>query len=263
MADETPIPVLTQDKPGATHKGYFWAYYSPINKTVCFDYRKGRGREGPEEFLEGYAGALQTDGYAAYNSFETRQGIILLACMAHSRRKFEHALENDRVRANHALKLIQKLYETERICRECDYTQEQRYHQRQEKSLPVMQELEVWLKEQITYTLPKSSIGEAMAYTLNLWPRLKRYLDNGLYEIDNNLIENTIRPIAIGRKNYLFAGSHEAAERAAMIYSFFGTCKQNQVDPYAWLSDVLDRIPSHKANRLSELLPYNWKNNQQ
>lgn len=262
MADETPIPVQTQDKPGATHKGYFWAYYSPVSKIVYFDYQKGRGREGPETFLKNYAGTIQTDGYAAYNIFETRPGITLLACMAHARRKFEHALDNDRARAAYALKQFHTLYEIERQCREGGYTHEQRFEIRQKEALPVMQGMDAWLKKEITHTLPKSSIGEAMAYTLSLWQRLKRYLDNGMYEIDNNLIENTIRPIAIGRKNYLFAGSHEGAQRAALIYSFFGTCKQNGVDPYAWLSDVLDRIPSHKANRLSELLPHNWKKNQ-
>ena len=107
--------------------------------------------------------------------------------------------------------------------------------------------------------MPKSAIGKAIAYTLNLWPRLKQYTNDGRYEIDNNLIENAIRPLALGRKNYLFAGSHKAAQRAAMMYSFFATCKINDIEPLAWLTDVLNRIPEHKVNKLSELLPQNWK----
>jgi hypothetical protein len=107
--------------------------------------------------------------------------------------------------------------------------------------------------------MPKSAIGEAISYTLSLWPRLKNYIADGRYEIDNNLIENSIRPVALGRKNYMFAGSHEGAKRAAMMYSFFGSCKMNNVNPYEWLKDVLDRIQDHKANKLDELLPSIWE----
>ncbi len=124
---------------------------------------------------------------------------------------------------------------------------------------PVLSELEAWLKSNISQTLPKSAIGKAIAYTLRLWPKLKEYINDGRYEIDNNLIENAIRPLALGRKNYLFAGSHKAAQRAAMMYSFFATCKINNVEPLAWLTDILNRIQEHKANKLTELLPQNWK----
>ena len=138
-----------------------------------------------------------------------------------------------------------------------DYNQ--RKALRQKKSVPVLQELHAWLKETITQTLPKSAIGIAIAYTLHLWPRLIRYLDDGRYEIDNNRIENSIRPVALGRKNYLFAGSHEGAQRAAIMYSFLGTCKINNIEPFEWLSNVLKRIPDHSIQRLEELLPGNLK----
>ena len=255
MADETPIPVLTKDKPKATHKGYHWVYYAPLDKLVCFDYRKGRAREGPLEFLEGFQGTLQTDGYAAYNGFEKREGITLLACFAHSRRKFDQAKDNDPKRAGYALKKIQELYEVERRARDEDLSHEQRKELRQEESIPILTELEKWLKNQLTEVLPKSAIGEAIVYTLKLWKRLVRYTEDGQWEIDNNAIENSIRPVALGRKNYLFAGSHEAAKNAAMIYSFLGTCKINNVEPYAWLKDVLTRIPDHSIQHLEELLP--------
>jgi len=255
MGDETPIPVLTNDKPNATHKGYHWVYLAPLEKLVCFDYRQGRGREGPEEFLKDVHGALQTDGYAAYNSFEKPGKIMLLSCMAHARRKFDQAKDSDRERAEQALKLFQSLYEIEREAREQDLSYDERKILRQNKSIEKLQELETWLKENIIQVLPKSAIGGAIAYTLNLWPRLIRYTQDGRYEIDNNLVENSIRPVALGRKNYMFAGSHEGAKRAAMMYSFLGTCKRNNVEPFAWLKDVLTRIPDWSIQRLDELLP--------
>jgi transposase len=259
MADETPIDVLTENKPGATHKGYHWVYYSPVDQLVLFDYRKGRGREGPEELLKDYRGALQADGYTGYEAFEKQPGITLLACMAHARRKFDEALKNDKGRAEHVLALIQKLYQIERQAKDDQLDYDQRKALRLEKSSPVLDELFIWLKENITQTLPKSAIGIAIAYTLHLWPRLIRYIDDGRYEIDNNRIENSIRPVALGRKNYLFAGSHEGAQRAAMMYSFLGTCKINNVEPFQWLSTVLKRIPDHSIQRLEELLPQNLK----
>ena len=255
MADETPIPVQTKDKPGSTHKGYHWVYYAPLEKLVCFDYRKGRGRDGPEKFLESFRGMLQTDGYNAYDIYEKKDGIILHGCMAHARRKFENSKENDPQRAEYVLERMQKLYMTEREARDNNLSFEQRKELRLEHSFPVLQELEKWMKEQLPDVLPKSSIGQAITYTLGLWKRLTRYIENGQVEIDNNLIENSIRPVALGRKNYMFAGSHEAAQQAAMIYSFLGTCKINNVEPLGWLKDVLQRIQDHSIQKLDELLP--------
>jgi hypothetical protein len=258
MVDETPIPVLTKDKPGSTHKGYHWVYYSPLDKLVCFDYRKGRGRDGPVDFLKNYRGTIQSDGYTAYDVFDKPGEITLLACMAHARRKFDEALQNDPEAARYVLTEMQKLYEVERQARELNLSFDDRKSLRIEKSLPVLNDLEKWMKEKIVEVLPKSAIGIAISYTLGLWNRLIRYLDDGRYEIDNNLVENSIRPVALGRKNYLFAGSHEGAERAAMMYSFLGTCKKNDINYFTWLKDILERIPEHKANRLEELLPGEW-----
>lgn len=255
MADETPIPVQTKDKPGSTHKGFHWVYKAPVDKLVCFVYRKGRGRDGPEEFLESFRGMLQTDGYVAYDIYEKKDGITLFGCMAHARRKFEKAKDNDLKRAEYVLERMQKLYMIEREARENDLSPEQRRDLRTEQSLPVLEELEKWMKEQLPDVLPKSSIGQAIAYTLGLWPRLTRYTQHGQVEIDNNLVENSIRPVAIGRKNYLFAGSHEAAQQAAMIYSFLGTCKINNIEPYEWLKNTLQRIPDQSIQKLDELLP--------
>jgi transposase len=258
QGDESPIKVQTREKKGSTHLGYQWVYYSTEKKMVCFDYRKGRGRAGPEDFLKNFRGFLQTDGYIAYDGLKTDNTIVLLSCMAHARRKFEHALDNDRERASWALKKIQRLYHCEAIAREAGMSYEERKKIRTKKSARYMAQLEKWLKEQLQQVLPKSAIRTAIAYTLNLWPRLMRYLDDGRFEIDNNLIENSIRPMAIGRKNYMFAGSHTAAERAAMMYSFFGTCKLHKIDPQKWLTDVLTRIQDHKAKDLWQLLPQHW-----
>jgi transposase len=258
MADETPIPVLTEDKPRATHKGYIWVYYDPISRMALFDYRKSRSREGPLEILQNYQGKLQTDGYEAYSIFEKEKGITLLACMAHARRKFEESLTNDKPRAEFMLTLIQKLYAIERKARDLELSHEERFILRQKESLPILQNMETWMKTNIIQVLPKSVIGKAIAYTLTLWPRLVRYIEDGRCEIDNNLIENAIRPIALGRKNYLFAGSHEAAERAAMMYTFMSCCKINNVEPFAWLRDTLIRLPDTKMSKIDDLLPQNW-----
>jgi transposase len=255
MADESPIKVLTKDKPGATHKGYFWAYYAPRENIAFFEYQKGRGREGPKEFLKDFRGSLQTDGYTAYDYFEQKEGITLLACMAHARRKFEESLDNDPALADWMMTKIQELYEIEDQARKQSLSFDERKELRQLESVPILSEMEKWMRENQLKTLPASSIGKAINYTLNLWKRLIRYVDDGRVEIDNNLIENSIRPIALGRKNYLFAGSHEAAQRAAMIYSFMGTCKKNGIEPLEWLTDVLSRINECKINQLAHLLP--------
>ena len=251
QADETPIPVLDKDKEGATHQGYYWVYHSPETKLVLFDYRQGRSKAGPTEVLKDFSGFLQTDGYAAYETLDAKR-ITLIHCMAHARRYFEQALDNDQERSEYALTQIQKLYDVERTCRYNNYTHEQREELRKEKSLPVLAEMKDWLKTNHLHVLPKSLIGKAINYSLERWDKLSLYGTNGKLEIDNNLIENQIRPVAIGRKNYLFAGSHEAARRHAMIYSFIGTCKLRGIDPETWLKDVLDRIQDHKVNRLHE-----------
>lgn len=255
MADETPMPVLTKDKPGSTHKGYHWVYYDPVNKLALFDYQRTRSREGPNGMLENFNGYLQTDGYAAYTNLNNKENIELLACLAHARRKFEHAKDNDPVRASKALAMFKDLYDIERDAREQGLDHDKIKELRQEKSLPILKKLEGWLKENVNQVLPKSAIGMAIAYNLKLWPRLKKYVEQGRFQIDNNLIENSIRPLALGRKNYLFAGSHNAAQHAAIIYSLLACCKINNVEPFAWLKKTLEVIPDHPANQLEKLLP--------
>ena len=254
QADETPIKVLDEDKKGSTHKGYYWVYHSPEKRLVLFDYRPGRGREGPQEILTDYQGYLQTDAYSAYDSFDT-QKIKLLHCMAHARRMFEKALDNDRERADFAMRKIQSLYAIERNLRESKTGVEEKLKLRIQDAVPVLKELELWMKEEIMKVTPQSLIGKAIAYSLSRWDKLSLYASDGRLEIDNNLVENAIRPVAIGRKNYLFAGSHDAAQRAAVIYSLVETCRKNNIEPFEWMKNTLSVIAEHKANQLKLLLP--------
>ena len=258
QADETPHPVQDSKVKGKTHRGYLWVYRSVEKRLVLFDYQKGRGREGPQELLKNYTGFLQTDGYAVYDDFGNRNGITLLGCMAHARRYFEKALGNDKARAEYFITKVQLLYTVERKIREEILSTEQIASLRLKESLPVLNELEVWLKENIIQVTPTAPIGKAIAYTLSRWTKLTEYVNHPFLEIDNNLVENAIRPTVIGRKNYLFAGSHDGAMRSAMIYSFFGSCKMNNINPQEWLADVLLKINDTKASQLYTLLPNYW-----
>lgn len=258
MGDETPIRVLDTSKKGETHRGYHWVYYSPLDRLVCFDYQKGRGREGPEEFLKKFKGHLQSDGYRAYDQFDESEDIRLLGCMAHARRKFFEAQNNDRERAEYALGQIGELYKIERRARKEQMSFKDRKALRQEEAKPILESMREWLIENQSRVAPKSAIGKAINYSWGLWKRLMRYTEDGRFEIDNNLVENSIRPVALGRKNYLFAGSHDGARRAAIIYSFLGTCKQNEVDPFLWMKDMFIKLPDHPVNKLEDLLPSNW-----
>ena len=263
--DETPIKVMDKDKKGTTHRGYYWVYQNSIKKIVFFDYQQGRGREGPSGILENFTGYLQADGYNVYDAFEKKESITLMHCMAHARRMFHDALQNDEGRVAYAMEEIQKLYAIERDVKEQSLSFDQIKEVRQEKSLPILASLGTWMKQQYMEVTPKSTIGKALGYSIERWNRLCLYTKNGMLNIDNNPVENSIRPVAVGRKNYLFCGSHslprhsgEAAQRSAMLYSLLGTCKLHQVEPYSWLRDVLQTIADHPINKITELLPHHF-----
>ena len=260
QADETPIKVLDKDKKGSCHQGYYWVYHNPVDKTVLFDYQPGRSIRAANHVLEGFKGYLQTDGYAAYDSIGKSKDIIHLNCWAHARREFEKALSNDGDRAEIALVFIQSLYAVEAQARAEKMTAEQRKKLRLDKSLPTINAFAKWMTTELKTTtiLPKSLLGKAINYSLSRWEKLSAYLHDGVLEIDNNLIENAIRPVALGRKNYLFAGSHEAAQRAACIYSFFAICKKHEVNPYKWLKYVFENIMDTKVTELQKLYPQNF-----
>lgn len=254
QADETTIKVLDNNIKGKTHLGYYWVYRDPVSGLVLFDYRKGRGREGPGEVLKDFSGYLQSDGWNAYENFD-KNNVTLIHCMAHARRYFEHALSENKQVCEIALIQIQKLYSIERKAREESLSHAQRYELRQRESVPVLNQMHQWLKETILKVTPQSASGKALAYSCSRWEKLMLYASDGKLEIDNNLVENAIRPIAIGRKNYMFAGSHDAAQRSAMIYSLVGTCKLKGVEPFQFFKNLLQILPDYKVNRLEELLP--------
>jgi transposase len=257
QADETPIQVQDGDKKGKTHRGWYWVYHAREPGIVIMDYQAGRGRDGPRTLLAGYEGLLQCDGYQVYDQFDSQKGISLAGCWAHARRYFFEAKGSAENRAEHVLGEISLLYDIERVLREENASPEERRRVRQEKAAPILDKLRAWLEE--NEGLPRAPWGKAVSYALTRWNRLIAYLEEGRLEIDNNLVENTIRPVALGRKNYLFAGSHDAAQRAAVIYSLLATCKKHGVNPQVWLTDVLTRIPNHPAKDVSELLPHHWK----
>ncbi|MFZ6011178.1 MAG: IS66 family transposase [Bacteroidota bacterium] len=261
QVDETPIKVLDKNKKGTTHRGYHWVYHAPLSKQVLFDYREGRGREGPEELLRNFKGFLQVDGYSVYENFDSNKDIVLLHCMAHARRMFDKSRDNDKARAEYVLTEMQKLYALERIIKDNSLTYEDAHTLRQQEAVPILNLLRDWMTQEYPLVLPKSPIGKAISYSLQRWDKLSLYAQDGRLRVDNNLVENSIRAVAIGRKNYLFSGSHNGAQRAAMLYSFLGTCKIIGINPFEWLCDTLSRAPVHPINQLEELLPNNWAKN--
>jgi transposase len=256
--DETTLKVL-EDGKGKCHLGYLWAAYDPVNKLPFFFYQKGRDHKGPKQLLEHFVGYLQCDGYTVYEtlskSMETMQ---LVNCMAHIRREFFEAKDNDSERATTALFMINALYKIEQSAREQQLSHEERLALRQKDAKIIFETFEQWLNQEYPKVLPKSKIGQAIAYALRRCKNMAFYLIDGKLEIDNNFVENNIRPAAIGRKNYLFAGSHEAAQRTALFYTFFAACKHHNINPYEWLDDVLGRIHLHHINKIDELLPHKW-----
>ena len=265
QADESPMKV--QDKKGkignkkGIHKGYMWVYHAPADNLVLFDYRKGRDSSGPREILKEYSGILQTDGYSVYESlYGNHKQVMLVYCMAHARRKFVDALSNDKEKATQVLEIMQHLYKLEQDMRDEKLTWEQRTERRQQKAVPLLDKIKSLLDQYAAgRNLSSSPLDQAIAYALPRWSGLSAYAQHGQIEIDNNLVENAIRPLAIGRKNYLFAGSHDAAQMTAAMYSFMATCKKNNINEMDWLTDVLNRGQSINNKDLYQLLPNNWE----
>lgn len=252
QADESYIKV--QDgKKKSTHDGYQWVFHAVEDDIVLFNYHKGRDEKGATIFLKNYRGWLQADGYSVYDKLGRKEGVELVGCHVHARRKFFEARDYDRERADYALNVYQQLYALEKECK--GMSDEERRQYRDHHSRPLLESFKGWLDEQALLILPKSPIATAVRYSIRQWPKLIRILEDGRLEMDNNLIENKIRPLALGRKNYLFAGNHKAAQRIAMIYSFFATCKAREVDPYEWLKSTMDRIAAEPEIDMEDLMP--------
>jgi transposase len=262
-ADETGLKVLfgkENQKHKNIHAGFLWCYHNSIKNLVFFDYQQGRGEKCTEGILKDFKGFLQTDGWQVYKNIASKnKDIIQICCWAHARRKFVEALPYDKEPADFALKKIGVLYEIERHCKEHALSYDEIAKLRQDKAVPILNELHAWMTKTYQSNLPSSNISSAIGYALERWQELSYYINDGSLKIDNNPVERSIRPIALGRKNYMFAGSQKGAERLAIIYSLIGTCTMNNVDPYEWLKDVIGKIKSYHMTRVHELLPHNWK----
>lgn len=257
QADETTIKVQDhEEKDGHLHTGYFWSLLSPVIKVAIFQYYESRAGACAADLLDGFAGVLQTDLYAGYNQVVLPGTVQRLACLAHVRRKFVEAQPSAQKECARVLELIAKLYHFESDWK--SLAPPERTTRRHKHAKEVLAKLHAYLLDLQQRTLPRAVLAEALNYTLGQWPEVERYLQDGRYEIDNNPVERQIRPIAIGRKNYLFAGSHQGAQNAAIIYSLFATCKLHKVNPFNWLKDVLPRLSDRKS-KLEDLLPHRWQ----
>jgi transposase len=257
-ADETPVQML---KPGAgkTHRAYLWAYAAGAfedTKAVVYDFCESRAGRNAAVFLGQWRGSLVCDDFSGYKQLMT-QGITEVGCLAHARRKFfDLHISNKSQIAHSALEQIARIYDIEREVKELLPDERQRI--RQKRSKPLLDALHQWMilnRQKIT---DGSATAKALDYSLRRWGALTRFVDNGQLPIDNNPIENQIRPIAIGRNNWLFAGSLRAGKRGAAIMSLIQSARLNGHDPYAYLKDVLTRLPTQRNSMIGELLPHRW-----
>ena len=265
QVDESTLPVIDNEKHRAV-KGYVWSVVDVMTGDRFFFYEHGSGSARVAMgLLKDFKGAIQSDGYVVYEHFEGMKGKLMLGCWAHARRKFFEARKENEKLANEALFYIGKLYEVEREADALDEKDgkpdyERRKALRQEKAYPEIKKFETWMEVNLFKSGPKTMMEEAITYTYNIIKKLALYTTDGRYKIDDNMVENSIRPLAIGRKNYLFCGDDDAAQRAAIVYSLLASCKAHNVDERAWLEDVLRRMPEYELGKkgLADLLPGNW-----
>ena len=265
QADETTTPVINKE----THKAakeYLWMVRAVMERLVLFYYDQGSRAGAVIESLAnryGFKGYLQCDGFAGYETaFKTNPDVLLVNCMVHIRRHLEQALDENRQMAEHGLKEIQHLYKIEHMCDDANLSFEQRKTKRQELSKPIMEAMKLWMETEGVKYSESSQIGKAITYAYTRWNNMMRYLEDGRLLLDNNLAENEIRPVTLGRKNYLFCGNHEAAQNMAIVCSLLATCRNHDVNPRDYLNDVISQMPYHtKASyeELLQLLPHKWK----
>ena len=259
QADETSVQVLDEVGRNNCTKSYMWCYRGGGDKpSIVYEYQETRGSYHPQLFLKGFKGYLQSDAYSGYNWADKNKDIIPVGCHAHARRPFAELLKLTKSTglAAEAIKFYRKLYAVEKTARENNLTAEARYHLRQENSKPVLDAFNKWLNHHLPKTSEQGKIGKAIRYCVKHWIDLTSYLKDGCIEIDNNFIENAIRPFAVGRKNWLFMGSPAGAKAGAIFYSLIQTCKANNIEPYKYFSTMLNRIRRCKSeDDYRKLLP--------
>jgi transposase len=257
QADETPIRYLDPDVKGKSQHGYLWVYSRP-GGDVLFEWRVSRSREGPKEFLKNFRGKLQTDGYSAYESLaKERDDLTLIGFWAHARRGFHEALTESKLAA-WFVRQIGLLYAMEKELREKKAGPQLRAAIRTWQSQPILARLRRAMELVRRRTLPQGLLGQAIDYALKRWEALTRFADDGLLEIDNNLIENAIRPSALGKRNWLFIGHPEAGERSAVIYTLLGSCRRHGINAFDYLKDLFTRLPSAKITEIKQFTPRAW-----
>ena len=261
QADETPIRYLDPDVKGKSQSGWLWTYSQPQGDVV-FEWQVSRSREGPRAFLKSFRGKLQTDGYGVYESLARERGdeLVLIGCWAHARRGLHEALGEGRSAA-WLVGQIGRLYAVEKQLREQKAGPQLRAAMRVWQSRPILERLRRALEIVRRKVLPKSLLGQAIDYTLARWAALIRYVDDGRLDIDNNACENSIRPTAVGKKNFLFIGHPEAGQRSAVIYSVLGSCRRHGINPAEYLQDVFERLPKAKTSEVPALTPAAWAKN--
>jgi hypothetical protein len=258
QADETPIRYLDPDVKGKSQQGYLWIYSRP-GGDVLFEWRTDRSRAGPEKFLAAFQGKLQTDGYGAYESLAgDRPGaLVLVGCWAHARRGFHEALGENKLAA-WFVRQIGLLYLVEKGLRQKRAGPRLRAAVRVWQSRPILERLRRAMERVRQRTLPQGALGQALEYALKRWEALTRYVEDGRLEIDNNWIENAIRPSAIGKKNWLFIGHPTAGERSAVIYTLLGSCHRHRINPFDYLKDLFTRLPAAKITEIKSFTPAAW-----
>ncbi|QDS98800.1 Transposase IS66 family protein [Adhaeretor mobilis] len=255
--DDTVVPIQSH---GAKQcrKGRIWCYWGDeANPYIVYDYTPSRSRDGPAKWLAGYSGYLQADAYGGYDGIYHSQNVTEVACWAHARRKFYDAQDSDEERAVQMLALIAELYAVEREVKDADDAT--RLALRQERSVPVLDRTKTWLDNEQELVLPRSPMAKAITYAQNQWQALTTYTTQGYLNIDNNASERTLKRVAIGRKNWLFAGNDAAAENHARLWSLIVSCEQHKVDPQRYLTSVLAKIGTTHNGDLKQFLPDEWK----
>ena len=257
QVDETPVRVLDPDVKGKAARGYLWFYAVP-GGDVILDFHRSRGLLPVQQRLKDFAGTIQTDAYEVYQSLERKESRIdRIGCLAHARRRFYAALKENLPDSVWFINQIRLLYNIEDHVREMDACE--RHSFRQRNAPAIWDALKSKAEELKLKSLPKSTMGKAISYFINEYEALRGYLREDRFQIDNNLIENSIRPMAVGRRRWLFIGHPDAGWRSAVIYSILVSCRRRGINPEDYLPDVLRRLPGHKINQIDELLPANWK----
>jgi len=256
--DESTIKVVIQPSLGKSHQGYMIVSHAPLERIILFDYQKTRNVKLITDLLRGFTGILQTDGLELYLPVCKDLNLRHAGCMDHCRRGFEKAVAGDKEKSRWAMAQLQKLYAVEREAREAQLTADARCQLRQQKSKALFDEFIAWCNEQLPCVTPKSYLGKALAYTLNRIDELGFFLGDGPVEMSNILIENAIRYLAVGRKNFMFCGSEPAAQRLAAVYSIVSTCRLHGVNTRDYLCEVLNELPSRMSKNIDDLLPWNW-----